>query len=78
MSLSRWRTGSGWGPGCENEYGMGRENKGSPVIGHREHLGHDHTHTDGCGHIAVPHGDHVDYIHDGHRHAAHDDHYDDH
>jgi zinc transport system permease protein len=26
----------------------------------------------------VPHGDHVDYIHDGHRHAAHDGHYDEH
>jgi hypothetical protein len=26
----------------------------------------------------VPHGDHVDYVHDGHRHAAHDGHWDDH
>jgi zinc transport system permease protein len=26
----------------------------------------------------VPHGDHTDYIHDGHRHAAHQDHYDEH
>ena len=23
-----------------------------------------------CGHLAVEHGDHVDYVHDGHRHAA--------
>ena len=31
-----------------------------------------------CGHLAVPHGDHVDYVHDGHRHAAHGGHYDEH
>ncbi|WP_263407981.1 hypothetical protein [Streptomyces sp. 5-10] len=31
-----------------------------------------------CGHVAVPHGDHVDYVHDGHRHAQHQDHWDDH
>jgi hypothetical protein len=27
---------------------------------------------------AMRHGDHVDYLHDGQRHAAHDDHYDRH
>jgi hypothetical protein len=26
----------------------------------------------------VQHGDHVDYVHDGHRHAAHDGHWDEH
>jgi zinc transport system permease protein len=26
----------------------------------------------------VPHDDHVDYLHDGHRHAAHEGHYDEH
>jgi hypothetical protein len=26
----------------------------------------------------VPHGDHVDYVHDGHRHAAHAGHWDEH
>ena len=31
-----------------------------------------------CGHVAVPHGDHVDYVHDGHRHAPHGRHYDEH
>lgn len=39
---------------------------------------HDHRHGDDCGHPAVPHGDHVDYVHDGHRHAAHGEHYDEH
>jgi zinc transport system permease protein len=40
--------------------------------------GHDHEHGPGCGHQAVPHRDHVDYLHDGHRHAAHEGHYDEH
>ena len=39
---------------------------------------HEHQHGDDCGHPAVPHGDHVDYVHDGHRHAAHGSHYDEH
>jgi zinc transport system permease protein len=39
---------------------------------------HQHEHGDDCGHPAVPHGDHVDYIHDGHRHAPHGSHYDEH
>jgi DNA-binding transcriptional ArsR family regulator len=46
-----------------------------PHIPHRVHL---HVHGEGCGHVAIPHGDHVDYVHDGHRHAVHGDHYDDH
>lgn len=39
---------------------------------------HRHRHGPGCGHLAVEHGDHVDYIHDGHRHAVHGGHYDEH
>jgi zinc transport system permease protein len=39
---------------------------------------HEHDHGPACGHLAVPHGDHVDYVHDGHRHAAHGKHYDEH
>jgi zinc transport system permease protein len=39
---------------------------------------HEHEHGDDCGHVAVPHGDHVDYVHDGHRHAPHGAHYDEH
>ena len=37
-----------------------------------------HKHGDDCGHLAVQHGDHVDYVHDGHRHAPHGKHYDEH
>lgn len=39
---------------------------------------HDHEHGPACGHPALEHGDHVDYLHDGHRHAAHEGHYDEH
>lgn len=46
----------------------------------RHHRADEHRHEHGpdCGHDAVPHGDHLDYVHDGHRHAAHGAHYDDH
>jgi zinc transport system permease protein len=39
---------------------------------------HPHEHGIECGHEAIPHGDHVDYVHDGHLHAAHESHYDEH
>jgi zinc transport system permease protein len=39
---------------------------------------HLHEHGPACGHESVTHGDHVDYLHDGHRHAAHGDHWDEH
>lgn len=39
---------------------------------------HEHEHGRDCGHPALPHGDHVDYLHDGHRHAAHGGHYHEH
>jgi hypothetical protein len=42
------------------------------------HDDHGHEHGQGCGHVAFQHADHVDYLHDGPRQAAHDDHYDHH
>ena len=45
---------------------------------HPTHETHAHTHGPDCGHQAVVHLNHVDYLHDGHRHAAHGDHYDEH
>ena len=50
------------------------------VHGRRNHSADDHRHEHGigCGHEIVPHDDHLDYVHDGHRHAAHGAHYDDH
>jgi hypothetical protein len=42
--------------------------------------GHEGAHEHGaqCGHEAVPHGDHVDYLVDGHLHHPHAGHCDDH
>jgi DNA-binding transcriptional ArsR family regulator len=37
-----------------------------------------HQHGAGCGHEAVPHGDHVDYLVNGHLHHPHGSHCDDH
>ncbi|MFY9643068.1 MAG: hypothetical protein WCD20_05785 [Rhodomicrobium sp.] len=37
-----------------------------------------HTHGPNCGHEAVPHGDHVDYLVDGRLHHPHGGHCDDH
>lgn len=48
-------------------------------VEHAEHHSTDeHTHGEGCGHETLQHGDHVDYIHDTHRHALQGDHYDEH
>jgi zinc transport system permease protein len=49
---------------------------GDPHTVSREEHGHEHG--EACGHTAVPHLDHVDYVHDGHRHAPHGSHYDEH
>ena len=45
---------------------------------HEKHANHPHEHGPGCGHTAVKHGDHVDYLHDGHLHHPHGDHVDEH
>lgn len=44
---------------------------------------HEHTHGPDCGHTAIKHGDHTDYLHDGylhdgHLHHPHGDHVDEH
>ena len=38
----------------------------------------DHVHGPACGHDAIAHGDHTDYVVDGHLHHSHADHCDDH
>jgi hypothetical protein len=38
----------------------------------------DHSHGAGCGHDAVPHAGHVDYLVNGHLHHVHGGHCDDH
>ena len=39
---------------------------------------HPHKHGPDCEHPTIRHGDHTDYVHEGHRHALHGDHYDEH
>ena len=41
-----------------------------PGLTHADH----HVHGPDCGHEAVPHGDHVDYIVEGRLHHPHGDH----
>ncbi len=45
---------------------------------HNIHDNHPHVHGPGCGHTAIEHGGHVDYLHDGHLHQPHGDHVDEH
>ena len=45
---------------------------------HAEHTVAEHHHEADCGHEAISHGDHTDYLHGTHHHAAHGDHYDEH
>ena len=40
------------------------------VTGHDRVGTHPHVHGEDCGHPAIPHDDHIDYVHGGHRHAA--------
>jgi len=50
-------------------------------IARRRHLEaerHEHEHGVNCGHPMIEHDKHVDYLHDGHRHAPHQGHYDEH
>lgn len=43
---------------------------------HAIHDEHTHVHDEGCGHVAFPHGDHTDYVHDGYIHREHEGHWD--
>ena len=43
---------------------------------HQTHASHSHQHGPNCGHTGIRHGDHVDYLHDGHLHRDHAGHVD--
>jgi hypothetical protein len=43
---------------------------------HATHGEHAHAHGAGCGHRAIQHESHTDYLHDGHLHHEHGDHVD--
>ena len=40
------------------------------------HEHHDHSHNANCGHTAIRQGTTTAYLHDGHLHVPHEDHYD--
>ncbi len=63
----------------EHRVAVTKRNPASCTPGHAC-ASHDerHEHGEGCGHEAVPHGDHVDYLVEGHLHHPHGDHCDDH
>ncbi|HUI20066.1 MAG TPA: hypothetical protein VLZ74_03370 [Methylocella sp.] len=52
-------------------------NRCTPEFGRKGHEA-KHAHGLGCGHEAIPHGDHVDYLVEGRLHHPHGDHCDDH
>ena len=63
----------------EHSLEVGADNPGDCTPDH-SCAGHEsgHVHGEGCGHEAVPHGDHVDYLVDGHLHHPHNGHCDHH
>jgi hypothetical protein len=63
-------------PGLVSEVDQPSTGRHAMSAPHKEHVGHEHHHGDGCGHVAVPHQGHVDYLHDGHLHREHNGHYD--
>ena len=63
----------------EHQLAVGGANPGACTPNH--HCGghpDNHVHGPNCGHPAVPHGDHVDYLVNGHLHHPHGSHCDDH
>lgn len=60
-----------------DEHTLEVNDKNPAECNHGFHCG-EHIHGEGCGHEAVPHGDHIDYIVNGRLHHQHGDHCDDH
>lgn len=69
--MSTWPTSS-WMPYVTHR----RPTAMTTTTDHRPTEPHDHTHGPMCGHEAVIHLDHVDYLHNGHAHREHSGHYD--
>ena len=44
----------------------------------KTHKNHSHKHGENCGHTKIKHGDHYDFLHNGHMHHPHKDHVDEH
>jgi hypothetical protein len=80
LAGKRLRCGAMSDPGAQErpEPSLADTPEGGPGREHRVHLGHMHVHDVDCGHRAIGHGSHLDYLHDEHRHAGHGRHYDEH
>src|SRR5262249_14496427 len=64
---------------CEHAVAVGPNNPESCTPKHAcRGNANDHSHGPGCGHDAVPHGQHVDYLVEGHLHHPCAGHCDDH
>jgi hypothetical protein len=63
----------------EHTFAVNTTNPATCTSGHAC-TGHEASHRHGpdCGHEAVPHGDHVDYLVNGHLHHFHNEHCDHH
>lgn len=63
----------------EHAIAIGGANSATCTPGHacQDHVA-SHVHGPACGHEAVAHGDHTDYVVQGHLHHAHGSHCDDH
>ncbi len=63
-----------------DEHTLSNETNGSECTTGHSCSTHDasHEHGQGCGHEAVPHGDHTDYLVSGHLHNRHEGHCDTH
>ncbi|HEU0120144.1 MAG TPA: hypothetical protein VFQ91_06435 [Bryobacteraceae bacterium] len=63
----------------EHALGVSEQNPDDCTAGHScAAHGPDHVHGPHCGHERVPHGDHVDYLVEGHLHHPHGGHCDNH
>jgi hypothetical protein len=62
----------------EHVIALSETNPDGCTLGQSDDCGAGHRHGPGCGHEAVPHGDHTDYLVEGRLHHMHDGHCDDH
>ena len=62
----------------EHKIGVNAKNPASCTPGFHDGNTEQHHHGAGCGHEAIPHGNHTDYVVEGHLQHAHGDHCDEH
>lgn len=53
---------------CEASHTHNYQERKEVMMTNHVHANHPHRHGQGCGHTRIGHGDHIDYVHDGHLH----------